>query len=83
MMFTASMPGMYVPLKDKRSITIITAFQNFLDKSGRQSNKIWIDQGSEFYNRSMKLWLYDHAIEMYSIQKKVKNMLMQKNLSEP
>ena len=43
-----------VPLKDKKSITIISAFQKNLDESGRKSNEIWVDQGSEFYNRSMK-----------------------------
>ena len=48
-----------VPLKDKKSIKIISAFQKKLDESGRKSNEIWVDQGSEFYNRSMKSWLHD------------------------
>ena len=48
-----------VPLKDKKSITIISAFKKNLDESGRKSNKIWVDQGSDFYNRSMKSWLHD------------------------
>ena len=29
-------------------------------------NKIWVDKGSEFYNRSMKSWLEKNYIEMYS-----------------
>ena len=28
-----------------------------LDESNRKPNKIWVDKGIEFYNRSMKLWL--------------------------
>ena len=28
--------------------------------------KIWVDKGSEFYNRSMKSWLQENNIEMYS-----------------
>ena len=48
-----------VPLKDKKSITIISAFQKNLDESGCKSNEIWVDQGSDFYNRSMKSWLHD------------------------
>ena len=43
-----------VPLKDKKGITISNAFQKVLDESNRKPNKIWIDKGSEFYNRSMK-----------------------------
>ena len=36
-----------VPLKDKRGITIVNAFQNILDNSNRKRNKIWVDQGGE------------------------------------
>ena len=43
-----------VPLKDKKVITIVNAFQKILDDSKRKPNKIWVDKGSEFYNRSMK-----------------------------
>ena len=38
-----------VPLKDKKGISIVDAFQKMLDKSGRKPNKIWIDKRSEFY----------------------------------
>ena len=30
------------------------------------ANKIWVDKGSEFFNKSIKLWLEKNAIEMYS-----------------
>ena len=43
-----------IPLKDKKGITITNAFQKILDESNRKPNKIWIDKGSEFCNRSMK-----------------------------
>ena len=46
-----------IPLKDKKGITITNAFQKILDKSNCKPNKIWVDKGSEFYNRSMKSWL--------------------------
>ena len=42
------------PLKDKKDITITNSFQKILYESGRKPNKMWVDQGSEFYNRSMK-----------------------------
>ena len=40
------------PLKDKKGVSIVNAFQEILDKSGRKPNKIWIDKGSGFYNNS-------------------------------
>ena len=44
-------------LKDKKGITITNAFQKLLKEFIRKPNKIWVDKGSEFYNRSMKSWL--------------------------
>ena len=42
-------------------------FKNILHKSNRKPNKIWVDKGSKFYNRSMKLCLQDKDTEMCSI----------------
>ena len=55
-----------VPLKDKKRCNYFNAFQSILNKSNRKPNKIWVDKGSEFYNRSMKSWLEKNDIEMYS-----------------
>ena len=41
-----------VPLKDKKGITIVDAFQKILKESNRRANKIWVDKGGEFYNNS-------------------------------
>ena len=43
-----------IPLKDKKRIKITNAFQNILDESKRKSNNIWVHEGSEFHNKSMK-----------------------------
>ena len=43
-----------VPLKDKKGVSIVDAFQKILDKSRRKPNKIWVDKGSEFFNNSFK-----------------------------
>ena len=53
-------------MKDKRGITITNAFQKILDESNRKPNKIWVDKGSEVYNRLMKLWLENNDTEIYS-----------------
>ena len=55
-----------VLLKDKRGTNIVNAFQGILNSSKRKPNKIWIDQGSEFYNNSFKKWLKDNDISIYS-----------------
>ena len=59
----------FVLLKDEKDITITNAFQQRLDESNHKPNKIWVDKGSEFYNRSMKPWLQNNDIEMYSTHK--------------
>ena len=43
-----------VPLKDKKGVSIVNAFQSILKKSSRKSNKICVDEGGEFYNNSFK-----------------------------
>ena len=54
-----------VPLKDKREITIVKAFQKIISK-GRKANKIWVDLGGEFYNKLFKRFFERNNIEMYS-----------------
>ena len=41
-------------------------FKKILKKSNRKPNKIWEDKGSEFYNRSIKSFLQNNNIKMYS-----------------
>ena len=43
-----------VPLKEKKGVSIVEAFQKIWDDSNRKANKIWVDKGSEFYNNSFK-----------------------------
>ena len=46
-----------VPLKDKKGISIVKAFQIILKQSNRKPNKIWVDKESGFYNAYFKKWL--------------------------
>ena len=55
-----------VPLKDKKGISIVNAFNKIIKQCNRKPNKIWVDQGREFYNRVFKKWLSDNDIIMYS-----------------
>ena len=67
-----------VPLKDKKGISIVNAFQKILKESDRKPNKIWVDKGSEFYNNSFKKWLKDNNIEMYSIHNEGKSVVAER-----
>ena len=66
-----------VPLKDKKGVSIVTAFQSILKQSNsrRKPNKTWVDKGSEFYNASFKKWLHDNDIVMYSTNNEGKSVL--------
>ena len=55
-----------VPLKDKKGISIVNAFDKIIKQSNRKPNKISVDQESEFYNNNFKKWLSDNNIIMYS-----------------
>ena len=59
-----------IPLKKRKDVSIVNAFQKILNKLERKPNKIWVDQGSEFYNRDFKKWLTSNDISMYSTFKK-------------
>ena len=67
--------GWVVPLKEKKGISFVNAFQKILKESERKPNKIWVDKGSEFYNNSFKKWLKDNDIEMHSIHNEGKSVV--------
>ena len=61
--------------KDKVGVTITNAFQKIIDESNRKPNKMWVDKGSEFYNRSMKSFLQNGDIDMYSTHNEEKSVV--------
>ena len=63
-----------VPLKDKQGTSIVNTFQKIISK-GRKSNKILVDQCSEFYNNSFKDFLKINNIEMYSTYNEGKSVV--------
>ena len=65
-----------VPLKDEKGISITNAFKK--KQSGRKPNKIWVDQGSVFYNHDFKRWLSSNAIIMYSTYNERKSVVVER-----
>ena len=64
-----------IPLKDKKDVNIVNAFQRILKKSNRKANKTWVDKGSEFYNNSFKRWIKNNDIVMYSTNNEGKSVI--------
>ena len=64
-----------IPLKDKKGIKLTNAFQKMLKESNRKQNKIWVDKGTEFYNRSIKSCLEKNDIKMYSTRNEGKSAI--------
>ena len=63
--------------KYKKGTIIVNAFQKVISK-GRKPNKIWVDQGSEFYNNSSKDFLKINKIEMYSTYNEEKSVVAER-----
>ena len=67
-----------VPLKDKKVVSIVTAFQSILKQSNRKPNKIWVDKSSEFYNASLKNGYKIMIFVMYSTHNEGKSVVAER-----
>ena len=64
-----------IPLKDEKGISIVNVFNKIIKQSNRKPNKIWVDQGGEFYNNVYEKWLSDNDINMYSTYNEGKSVV--------
>ena len=67
-----------IPLKDKKGISIVNAFNKIIKQSNRKPNKIWVDQGGEFYNNVFEKWLSHNDINMYSTYNEGKSVVAER-----
>ena len=80
-----------VSLKDKKGETVANAFKDVMKKSNRKPNKLWVDQGKEFYNQHMyKLFKFkdkdilekdengEYKNQIYSVFNTQKNPLIER-----
>ena len=67
-----------IPIKDKEGTSIVNAFKKTLINSNRKPNKIWADQGSEFYNKPFKDFLKINNIEIYSTYNEGKSVVAER-----
>ena len=61
----------------KKGISIVNAFKKIIS-GGRKPNKIWVDQGIEFYNNSFKDFLKINNIEIYSTYNEGKSVVAER-----
>ena len=66
------------PLKHKKGISIVNAFNKIIKQSNRKPNKIWVDQGGEFHNNVFEKWLSDNDINMYLTYNDVKSVVAER-----
>ena len=67
-----------ISLKDKKGISIVNAFTKIIKQSNRKPNKIWVDQGGEFYNNYFEKWLSDNDINMFSTYNEGKSVVAER-----
>ena len=53
-------------LKDKKGKIVLNVSFEVVEESNRKTNKLWVDQGREFYNKLMQEQLDKNDIWMYS-----------------
>ena len=71
------MHGLF-PWKIKKTLQLLKLFQKKLNQSDRKPNKVWVDKGSEFYNLTMKSFLQNNNIEMYSAHNNRKSVVAER-----
>ena len=67
-----------ITVKDKKGTSIVNAFKKIISEGQRKPNKIWVDQGSEFYNQSFKGFLKINNTEMYSTYNEGKSVVAER-----
>ena len=65
-------------LKNKTAKTVLQGFVEILNEPNRNSKKLWIDQGRQFYNSFIQIWLDDNVILMYRVDTEGKSVVVER-----
>ena len=66
-----------IPLKNKSDLSITKGFKIILSKD-RKPEKLWVDRGSEFYNKTFKSLLKEYETELYSTYSDLKAVFIER-----
>lgn len=67
-----------VPLKNKSAETVLNAVTDIIKKNHRSPGKIWVDKGSEFYNKDFLKWTKTENIVVYSTYGESKSVVVER-----
>ncbi|HRP37281.1 MAG TPA: DDE-type integrase/transposase/recombinase, partial [Candidatus Dojkabacteria bacterium] len=67
-----------VAMKNKDSETVLKAVKQIIEESKREPEKIWVDKGSEFYNKKFKDWANKNDIVIYSTYSESKSVVVER-----
>ena len=61
------------PLKNKKGDSVANALQDIFETSGRKPNKMWVDDGKEFWNKNVR-----SLVELYSTKNEEKSCVVER-----
>ena len=70
--------GWIVPLKDKKTESVSSAFDETLKKNKREPEMLWTDKGSEFVSKHFKDFLKKNKIELYHTENEEKSSIVER-----
>ena len=70
--------GWIVPLKDKKTESVTSAFDHIFKKSKRKPEKLWTDKGSEFISKHFKEFLKKNFIKLYHTENEEKSSIVER-----
>ena len=68
----------FKPTTDRKGKTFLNAFIEILNESNHKPNKLWVEQGREFYNELMQEWLDSNDILMFYTHNEGKSVIVER-----
>ena len=70
--------GWIIPLKDKKTESVSSAFDKIFKKSKRKPTMLWTDKGSEFISKHFKELLKKNYIKLYHTENEEKSSIVER-----
>ena len=70
--------GWIVPLKDEKTESVSTAFDEIFKTSKRKPTMLWTDKGSEFISKHFKEFLKKNKIKLYHTENEEKSSIVER-----
>ena len=70
--------GCIIPLKDKKTESVSSAFEKIFRKSKRKPTMLWTDKGSEFISKHFKEFLKKNYIKLYHTENEEKSSIVER-----